>query len=271
MNRIVFTALAATALVGFAGAAQAQSTHSSSSTTYSNGLIQGLNTAPPISIFGIPITGPAAAQNAWNLAQTPGANALGIQQQSGSRYHQESTAPNDTETAQQSLSNDFTLTGDVSKDCSFYGGGTTGHTINLGQIGIRTGDNDNVSIAFNQATDMSANVNSATAGCNFNNTVTINKANGTVGLRNQNPGGFDPQQFTDRIPYSVAATWTGADVNAQNSVAHTLTVADTAGGGSLNTGAWRSEFNMDVNMPAQTKGLVAGTYKDTITVTLATL
>ena len=48
-------------------------------------------------------------------------------------------------------------------------------------------------------------------------------------------------------------------------------VATTAKTGTLNLGAWRSEINVHATIPPQSLGLVAGTYSDTIVVTLAAL
>ncbi|BCA63082.1 hypothetical protein HMP09_2316 [Sphingomonas sp. HMP9] len=244
MNIILKAASAAIAIMGVSGTAMADKT---AQTTYSNGL--------PTNVLG------------FNVAAF-GFEALDL----GSRYRQSSSTTANTETASTTVANSFTLTGVVTKDCSFYGGGQTGHTINLGVIGVRTGNNDNVSIAFNQRDAVTANVNSATAGCNTDNIVTIAKANGSDGLKNFTPGSYDSNQFTDRIPYAVNASWTG--VAAGSTAAGTtqnLAVAFNQGTNALTGGAWRSAFNMDVNAPSQSKGLVAGTYSDTITVTLAVI
>lgn len=190
----------------------------------------------------------------------------------GSKYSDSATSSGNTEEATKTVANSFTMTGDVTRDCSFYGGDTKNgaHDINLGQIGVRTGNGDNVSQAFNQRDAMTVKVNSATAGCNYNNTVTIKKDNGSAGLLNKDAGSFDPAQFTDRIPYSINATWTGADANTKTTKSQTLTVSSAQGMNDRTSGAWRSQFNMDVTIPAQPTALVAGTYSDMITVTLAT-
>lgn len=243
MNTLLKAATAAIAIMGMSGTAMADKT---ASTTYSNGLPTG------------PVINPAAIGFAlFDL---------------GSRYQQSSSTTANTETASTTVVNSFTLTGSVTKDCSFYGGGQTGHTINLGTIGVRTGNDDNVSIAFNQRDAVTSNVNSATAGCNTNNTVTITKTNGSDGLKNFTPGSYDSNQFTDRIPYAVNASWTGvATGSTAAGTTQSLAVASNQGTNVLTGGAWRSAFNMDVNAPAQSKGLVAGTYSDTITVTLAAI
>lgn len=247
MKTILKAATAAVAILGMSGAALADTT---TQTTYSNGL------PTSGSFLGVPIN-PAAI-----------AFALG----DGSRYQQSSTTTPNTEDAQTSFANTFVLNGKVTPDCSFYGGGSTNHTINLGAIGVRTGDNDNVAIAFNQRNSIKANVNSATAGCNTNNTVTIKKTNGSDGLKNFTPGSYDSNQFTDRIPYTIDASWTGVAVGSHAAgTSQTLSVAANQGDNAKSGGAWRSTFIMNVLAPAQSKGLVAGDYTDTITVTLAVI
>ncbi|MGN6279899.1 MAG: hypothetical protein ACTHM8_14420 [Sphingomonas sp.] len=262
MKMIFGTAAAAVALVGFAGVAQAQTVHHTSQTEYSDGFTQFVNQ----------FLGSGAAQSLWDSNQAIGSipGLEFVKNNSGSRYHQESAATGNTESASNNAGGTFTLTGTVDKDCSFYNGSAAGgaHTINLGTIGVRTGDADNVSIAFNQVADASANVNTATAGCNFNNRVTINKAH--KGLQNNTTSSFDPNQFTNEIPYSVDATWTGVAQGSSQSGQRELQLsANTSGSQFLDSGAWRSAFNMNIAIPKQSLGLVAGTYTDTITVTLA--
>ncbi len=83
--------------------------------------------------------------------------------------------------------------------------------------------------------------------------------------------GFVSNQFTNAIPYSVkvgVASATPAGTVGQGQF-QTFTVATTATTGSANYGAWRSTLDLLANIPAQSLGLVAGTYSDTITVTLA--
>jgi hypothetical protein len=180
-----------------------------------------------------------------------------------------------TEPATPTVTNTFKLTGAVSKDCSYYGGGTTNHTIALGTLGVETGNNTNVSHLFNLQGVLGqsgvANINSSTAGCNFNNTVTISKANGLDGLKNQNPGGYDSNEFTDHIPYGINANWSGTQVTSgpgTSSNQH-LTVGSNEASDVWTGGAWRSAFNMLINLETPSKAPVAGDYEDTITVTLA--
>lgn len=250
MKNILKTGAAAAVIVSSMGTAVAQTT--TTKTTYSNGAVQ----------IAADLLGSAAADKFWNKLDSASA---------GSRYQDSATVSGNTEGNSQSVANSFTMTGNVTKDCSFYGGGTTAHDINLGTIGVRTGNNDNVSQAFNQRDQMTVNVNSATAGCNFNNTVTIATDNAGAGLLNKQPGGYDPAQFTDRIPYSIEASWTGSLKDGKTTTAQTLKVAQNVASGTKESGAWRSTFDMDVTIPAQSKALVAGTYSDKITVTLATI
>jgi hypothetical protein len=263
MKNILKAGVAAAVLMTSATGAMAQT----GTTVYSAPAIPASTTTTIIGytpFFNIPIYKTTTVPGKTSAEQF----AAGV----GSKYSDSATVSGNTEAADTSVANSFTMTGNVTKDCSFYGGGTTAHDINLGTIGVRTGNNDNVSQAFNQRDDMTVNVNSATAGCNFNNTVTIAKDNGASGLVNKTPGGYDPAQFTAEIPYSIEATWNGSALNSHtNTVAQKLQVASNQGSKDLQSGAWRSQFNMDVSIPAQSKALVAGTYSDKITVTLATL
>ena len=188
----------------------------------------------------------------------------------GSRYRQNTSAPNDTQAATTTAGGTFTLQGQVSADCSFYNGSSSSHTLDLGTIGIRTGDNENVTVAFNQADTATAHVDTATAGCNTHNTVTIAELNQGMGLVNANPGAFDSAQFTSHIPYALHASWTGVNDTTANGFAKSLDIPASSSGTNTNSGgAWRSAFNMDVTIPPQSLGLVAGDYSDQITVTLA--
>ncbi|MGN3975267.1 hypothetical protein [Tsuneonella sp. SYSU-LHT278] len=183
------------------------------------------------------------------------------------------SAANDTTTATPTVENSFTLTGTVSKDCSFYAGNTTGaRTIDFGTIGIRTGNNENVNAAFEMAGPASADVQTLTAGCNTNNSVEISK-NDIRGMVNANPSGYDTDEFQANIPYSVQASWTGVGVNSiASGTPQTFTVPTTANAGSVQQGAWRSTMDIKFNAPAITdRGLVAGTYTGTTTVTLRAL
>ncbi|MEW4467682.1 hypothetical protein AB1K62_07625 [Parasphingorhabdus sp. JC815] len=201
------------------------------------------------------------------------AGELGVATQVGTRYTAQASAPGDTETATPTVTVDFRLSGTVNKDCSFYSGNTASATnIDFGVIGIRTGNNENVNNAFEMVGPAVANIESLTAGCNFNNEVEISKDD-IRGLVNNAPGGFDTNEFTANIPYEVDANWTGVALNAQTTgSAQNLNVATNANAGTKQQGAWRSAMTIDITAPVITgKGLVAGTYEGTTTLTLRAL
>ncbi|MEO5867941.1 MAG: hypothetical protein ABIS14_10140 [Sphingomonas sp.] len=208
----------------------------------------------------------ATAASATTHSFYPGEYAPGYQPPS---WGANGVITDDTTTATPTVTNSFTLTGNVAKDCSFFGGSSTSHSIPMGAIGVKNGNTENVPTAFNQAADFSFDLGTTSAGCNFNNTVTVSKS--AQGLVNAAAGGYDNTQFTANIPYSILAGLTGTtNTGAGAAGAYIpMTVAANAASSSEHLGAWRSAFNMRVAVPAQTLGLVAGTYTDTITVTLA--
>lgn len=218
------------------------------------------------------------------LAAMPGvahADTIGIVQTTGlgglfgngTAYTVVGASLGDTETATPSLPTAFTLTGTVNPDCSFYAGNNAAaRNINFGTIGVRTGNGENVGDAFEMRAPAVVNINSGTAGCNTRNNVTISKLNGVDGMVNAAAAsaGFDTNQFTDNLPYTVNANWTGVNVGQVGAgTGRSLTVATNEGSDTRDGGAWRSSFNMLVTIPTPNLGLVAGTYSDTLTVTLA--
>jgi hypothetical protein len=177
--------------------------------------------------------------------------------------------PDDTTTATPDVTNTFTLTGTVAKDCSYYGGPSPSHTIPLGAIGVKNGDTETSTTAFNQASTFNMDISSSSAGCNFNNTVTISK--NAQGLVNAAAGGYDSNQFTANIPYKINGGLTGT-TNTSGPAAGTfvpIVLNDGDATKQVHLGAWRSNLNMGLVFTAQSKGLVAGNYTDTITVELA--
>ncbi|KTE01403.1 MULTISPECIES: hypothetical protein [unclassified Sphingopyxis] len=192
----------------------------------------------------------------------------------GTRYRAQADAPSDSETATPTVNVAFNLSGTVNKDCSFYSGnGASATNISFGVIGVRTGNNENVNSAFEMVGPAEANIDTLTAGCNFNNEVVITKNNGTNGLVNSAAGGYDTNQFQANIPYSVNATWTGVALNAVTTGSgQSLNVSTTQNNNLISQGAWRSRMDIDIVAPAVTsKGLVAGTYSGTTTLTLRAL
>lgn len=216
--------------------------------------------------------GVAQAQTSVTQYSSP-AGALGYFFGNGTVYSANTLAQNNnTDTASPTLATSFTLRGNVTKDCSFYGGqNSSARDINLGTLGVVTNSGANVGDAFEMRAPAVANIASGTAGCNFNNTVTIAKANGVAGMTNQESSGFDSNQFQANLPYTINANWVGTTntTGGQAGGGQSLTVGTNEGSDVWTGGAWRSAFNMLITVDAPNKGLVAGSYQDTITVTLA--
>jgi hypothetical protein len=251
MKKFLITAAVATALTATSAQAETNERHYAgpqlggwTATNPQNGFLGGLTTA---------------------LLDAGVANGV------GTRYVATASAAGNTQTATPTVTNTFALSGNVTKDCSFYAGNNaSARNLDFGTIGVRTGNNENVSDAFEMVAAATANVNSATAGCNFNNTVTITKANGSSGMVNAAPGGYDSSQFQANIPYLINASWTGVGSGSvANGSAQSLNVAANAGTANIAQGAWRSAFNMAIVAPVAAKALVAGNYSDTVTLTLA--
>ena len=191
----------------------------------------------------------------------------------GTRYTAVANAPADSEVATPVVTVAFTLTGTVNRDCSFYAGNNAAATnIDFGVIGVRTGDNENVNNAFEMVGPATAAIETLTAGCNFNNTVSITKDN-VLGMVNAVPGGYDTDEFQANIPYSVSARWTGVAQNTvTNGTGQELEVATNVLSNQLTQGAWRSNMEIDIVAPAiAAKGLVAGDYTGTTTLVLEAL
>ncbi|MGH6696910.1 hypothetical protein [Sphingopyxis sp.] len=198
---------------------------------------------------------------------------LGLLAGVGTRYRAQADAPSDSETATPTVNVVFSLSGTVNRDCSFYAGNNSNaRNIDFGVIGVRTGNNENVNSAFEMVGQAEANIDTLTAGCNTNNVVEINK-NDIRGLVNANPGGYDTDEFQANIPYQVTASWTGVALNAQTTgSSQSLVVPTTGNAGQKQQGAWRSRMDIDIVAPAVTnKGLVAGSYTGTTTLTLRAL
>jgi len=234
------------------------------------------------------VVSPAAAQTNQRHYASPGpipytitnpgflgtlAGELGVLAQVGTRYTAVADAPSDSETATPTVSTTFNLSGSVNKDCSFYAGNnSSATTIDFGVIGVRTGNNENVNNAFEMVGPAFANIETLTAGCNFNNEVEITKSD-VNGLVNSSGSGYDTDEFQANIPYSVTASWTGVALNAVTAgTGQSLNVSTSDLSGIKQQGAWRSAMDINFNAPAITnKGLVAGNYTGSTTLTLRAL
>lgn len=180
---------------------------------------------------------------------------------------QGSSAANNGE-ASQLVSNAFTMSGTVTPDCSFFVGNVD-RSIDFGVIGIEARDNVGPASAFDMTAPATASIQTNVAGCNTRNRVTVEKGRAT-GMRADTNAGFDDTQFTNDLDYTVDATWSGSNPNggAQSPTAETLSVDLNERRNSTRQGAWKSVFNLDINVPVPTLSLLAGNYSDTITVTL---
>ncbi|MGN6287634.1 MAG: hypothetical protein ACTHNA_00055 [Sphingopyxis terrae] len=253
MKKILTGAVAAIALVGVASPAAAQTNQRHYAAT-----------VPVLGNLSQNNPGPGATF-AWEFAR----GVFGI----GTRYTAVADAPSDSEAATPTVTTTFNLTGSVNKDCSFYAGNDSSATnIDFGVIGVRTGNNENVNSAFEMVGPAFANIETLTAGCNFNNEVSITK-NNVDGLVNSAAGGYDTDEFQANIPYSVSAAWTGVPVNTVTSgTGQSLNVSTSQLSNTKQQGAWRSNMTINFNAPAITnKGLVAGTYAGTTTLVLTAL
>lgn len=218
--------------------------------------------------YASPILGGTTSTNPGFFGTLAG--EIAVAAQVGTRYTAQADAPADSQTATPSVNVAFTLTGSVNKDCSFYSGNDAGaRNIDFGVIGVRTGNNENVNNAFEMVGAATADIQSLTAGCNFNNEVEIVKSD-VGGMVNAAAGGYDTDEFQANIPYSVTASWTGVAVNATTSGSSQSLVVDTVELSDLRQqGAWRSAMDINITAPAiSSKGLVAGTYSGTTTLTL---
>ncbi len=178
---------------------------------------------------------------------------------------------NDRDTAGNAEAS-FTLKGEVSQDCSFYSGNIN-TVLNFGQIGINTLDNGGVDDAFDMVSAANASIETNTAGCNTRNEVRITKDNGAIGMKSNYAGAFDGAQFQANLPYKVDASWTGVPAGAGSATAttQTLSVGTNQADGVKVQGAWKSHFNVNINVPVPTKSLVSGVYQDTLTIELAAI
>jgi hypothetical protein len=226
-------------------------------------------------VLGVPFTStnPSNVRPIFFLPSPQEVLEAGIDIGIGTRYTATADAPSDSETATRTINVEFTLTGRVNKDCSFYSGNNAAaRNIDFGVIGVRTGDNENVNSAFEMVGPAEAEIETLTAGCNFNNEVVISK-NDLRGMVNNAPGGYDTDEFQANIPYSVNASWTGVALGAQTSGTDQSLFVDTnQNAGTKQQGAWRSNMEIDIIAPRITnRGLVAGTYTGTTTLTLRAL
>lgn len=158
----------------------------------------------------------------------------------------------------------FSLSGSVSPDCAYYVGNAS-TTISFGQIGINAQDN-NPTQAFEMVdASRSVSIDTNLAGCNTKNNVTVSKVN----LVNTDTAGFDALQFTDTLPFSIDVGYTAGAVGAEaNASAQNWTLSANQSTDTRQHGAWKSPFEMTLNIPNPGKALLAGTYNGSVSVSI---
>lgn len=158
----------------------------------------------------------------------------------------------------------FTLKGAVSTDCAYYSG-TGNQVLDFGTIGIYASDNTGPAAAFTMTDDASVEINTNLAGCNTVNTVTVSKIN----MTSDNTGGYDAAVFQNDLPFSVTASYKAGAINGFVASNQNWTVPANLPNGSRQHGAWKSAMSLNVNIPQQSKALLAGNYTGSVSVTIA--
>jgi len=200
------------------------------------------------------------------------ANAVGPAKNSVSVFTIAGGVSGNLGTAKTTETNTFSLTGNVTPDCSFYVGAAN-KNINLGTIGIQTNSNVGLNAAFDMAGPASVDIDTSVAGCNTKNTVTISKSN-PAGLVSDNTSNFDTNQFTNVLPYDLKASWTGVALgaNAAGTTQNLQLLANDANAQkSVAQGAWKSAVAIDIDVPVPSKSLLAGNYTGSVTIELKVL
>jgi len=266
MKKLLVAGAAVAALLA-AGSASADDVYHASMGAAANSVhtagIYQLNVGAADFIFNE--TSPGGAFTGFMNAATPGVQAAGVNANlSLITLTGHSEANNGT--AQNSTSNTFTLEGDVTPDCSFFVGNVN-TTIDFGTIGIEARDNVGPASAFDMTAPATAQIQTNVAGCNTRNLVRVTKGN-PDGMRNASTSGYDPAQFTNKLPYSVAVAFNGSAPNSAAAQAGAFNVDASEQTDSQLHGAWKSVFTMNVNVPPPAESLLAGTYTDTVNVSL---
>ncbi|WP_292082035.1 MULTISPECIES: hypothetical protein [unclassified Brevundimonas] len=163
----------------------------------------------------------------------------------------------------------FSLKGAVTKDCVYYSGDNDTESFDFGTLGIYAGDNTGPNAAFTMVAPAVLSIQTNLAGCNTNNTVTLSRT--VADMTSDSNSGFDNSVFTNKLPYSVTASYQGASQVAGGGAAigRTLTMA----AGDLNeaqaNGAWKSPMNLTVLVPTPSQALLAGNYTSSFSVLIA--
>lgn len=180
--------------------------------------------------------------------------------------------PGNVGTANSTEEADFTIQGTVDQACVLGAGGDL-NDVNFGTIGIYADATSTVENVFTSVGPANGHTRTNLAGCNTANTMTVTKGNGVDGLVNAGAatGGYDGTTFQANIPYSVAVTYVAGAVGTlapQASISQ-FAVSSTESTDSKANAAWKSGAAFRIDLTDPSKALVAGTYTDTVTVTLA--
>lgn len=226
---------------------------------------QGQITAP---VLGFPVTfnspGVVTGLTGWSPTDNRNNSQNGASNYSSWHAYGQSGANvgsvNDTGAAT------FTLKGKVATDCAYYTGSSTNQTLDFGTIGIYADENAGPANLFNMTQAASVEINSNVAGCNTANTVKITKTD----LESDNNGGYDSSVFTNKLPFSVTATYKAGALNsAAAAQSQSWTVASGVGTDSKSHGAWKSPMSLNVNIAKPNQALLAGNYEGTVSVLIS--
>lgn len=167
----------------------------------------------------------------------------------------------------------FSLKGNVSAHCVFYTGSNSNLNFNFGQIGIYASEDHGPALAFDQVAGAKLEFRTNLAGCNTKNKVSLSRSQ--AGLKTTPNFGYDADQFTTEIPYSVKAEFKagGAGQGQTNATLGTkLTLVNNQSGSVSDTfGAWKSPLQLTVDLGTAQKSLVAGDYTGSFTIQIQAL
>jgi hypothetical protein len=157
----------------------------------------------------------------------------------------------------------FNVTGSVAAACVL---GAFNGSASLGTITVDLTPGD--SNLFKITTPINTVGPTAAGGCNDGVTVGLTKS--AQGLTTTPDGtGYDATVFQANIPYAVTVLWSGPSRGGATTTTQQLT---TGVNQQINTavgGAFISNINSVISVPATSKAVLAGTYTDTVGVQLA--
>lgn len=163
----------------------------------------------------------------------------------------------------------FDITASVAADCVL--GLTNSNNLNFGELGIQADGDTGVANAFRLAPGNNyGTIDTNLAGCNARNTVKLVKTGGIEGMTNKSSAGYDSNVFQANLPYDAFVHYTAGEVGAKAAGTadfHVSAYSNAAQGQQVH-GAWRSALMVYVNIPAPAKAVLAGDYKDELTLSL---